>query len=280
MIVRQRITTALALIVPLSLLFALAPSWAVAVVVWAVVAVAAWEWERLCPWSSDGMRWLVVGTVCGVTGLALFFGLTSGWSAVLEGMLWLAVGWWVVVLIGLVTYQPGWRQYPLGLWVIRLAVIPTLVPAGLALVWLHSLAPILVFYVVALVATADTAAFFVGRRFGQAKLAPAISPGKSREGLLGALIAVGIFAVGSAWFWALPPMDALVLILLSLVAALVSVAGDLQESVLKREAGAKDSGTVLPGHGGVLDRIDSVTAAAPVFLAGLLWSALPVAGGG
>jgi phosphatidate cytidylyltransferase len=142
----------------------------------------------------------------------------------------------------------------------------------LALVWLHALDPMLVLYLILLVAAADTGAYFAGRQFGRSKLAPEISPGKTREGCFGALFVVIPVGLLGAWLFGLAALDALVFGLLSIVVALVSVAGDLQESVLKREAGAKDSGTLLPGHGGVLDRIDSLTAAAPVFLFGLLWT--------
>jgi phosphatidate cytidylyltransferase len=113
---------------------------------------------------------------------------------------------------------------------------------------------------------ADIGAYFCGRRFGRRRLAPSVSPGKTWEGALGGLAASGIVAViGGAWF-RLPLEQFLVL---CLAAVAFSIVGDLTESLLKRFAGMKDSGTLFPGHGGVMDRIDSVTGAAPVLLLGL-----------
>ena len=127
----------------------------------------------------------------------------------------------------------------------------------------------LLMYLLTLVWVADIGAYFAGRRFGRHKLAPGISPGKTREGVLGGL------ALNSLWislvFWLSGGwgIDYLPFLMLGLVTSAISVAGDLYESILKREAGLKDSGKILPGHGGVLDRIDSVIAATPVFISGL-----------
>jgi phosphatidate cytidylyltransferase len=123
-------------------------------------------------------------------------------------------------------------------------------------------------YGLMLVWVADSGAYFSGKRFGRNKLAPAISPGKTREGLYGAVAAVCVYSVIAAYYFGLDIKDATYLLLLAVVLTLVSVAGDLYESVLKRERGVKDSGAILPGHGGVLDRIDSVLAAMPVFMVG------------
>ena len=139
-----------------------------------------------------------------------------------------------------------------------------LVPTGLAML---ALSPVEVLLVLILVWIADSAAYFVGRAWGRHKLAPAISPGKSWEGAAGGLIGalayaiiLGLFTRAVAWAPYLAAAAALFMI---------SIVGDLFESAVKRQAGAKDSGAVLPGHGGVLDRIDSTTAALPV--AALLW---------
>lgn len=124
-------------------------------------------------------------------------------------------------------------------------------------------------YVLTLVWVADIGAYFSGKKFGRHKLAPGISPGKTIEGVIGGLglnavwITV-VFIITQGWGVAYIPF-----LLLGLVTAAISVVGDLYESILKREAGLKDSGKILPGHGGLLDRIDSVIAATPVYLAGL-----------
>lgn len=271
---RQRVFTALALMVPLILLVVLAPTWAFAVFALLVIGIAAREWAQLAGLESVFARagYIIAASVL---FLALLLSWRSvGWSAWPLAVLMLGVLWWLFVFLALPWYRAGLGAGMGGRLLLRAAGLLTLVPAGLALVWLHDIDPMLVLYLILLVAAADTGAYFVGRRFGRNKLAPEISPGKTREGLFGALFAVIPVGLLGVWLFGLEALDALVLGLLSIVVALVSVVGDLQESVLKREAGAKDSGALLPGHGGVLDRIDSLTAAAPVFLFGLLWTAL------
>jgi phosphatidate cytidylyltransferase len=277
---RQRVITAVAIIVPVSLLIGFGPSWLVAILSLLVVALGAWEWGRLGKFASPRARQAFTAAAPVLLALLLLLWLDAGWSAWHLAALVLAGLWWFLVFLGLAWYRPGLGTAPAGRLLLRAAGLLTLVPAGLALVWLHTASPMLVFYLILLVAAADTAAYFVGRRFGRNKLAPEISPGKTREGLLGALLAVTLVGLLGAWLFGLAAMDALVFGLLSVVVALVSVAGDLQESVLKREAAVKDSGTLLPGHGGILDRVDSLTAAAPVFLLGLLWTALLPVGPG
>ncbi|MBP6597750.1 MAG: phosphatidate cytidylyltransferase, partial [Arenimonas sp.] len=151
------------------------------------------------------------------------------------------------------------------------------VPAWCALGWLHSeqpLGPRWTLFALALVWAADSGAYFAGSRFGRRKLAPSISPGKTWEGVLGGLAASMLLAVavlpmlGLAW----PALPALVL--LTLVTAAISVAGDLFESLMKRQSGVKDSGALLPGHGGLMDRLDSLLAALPIFAVGKAWLGL------
>jgi len=116
---------------------------------------------------------------------------------------------------------------------------------------------------------ADTGAYFCGRAWGRRKLAPMISPGKTIEGAVGGIVAAGVFAAFVAWWIGAEANCSLAWLAVSIVTSLFSVIGDLWESRMKRIAGVKDSGSMLPGHGGVLDRIDSVTAAAPLFVTGL-----------
>jgi phosphatidate cytidylyltransferase len=127
----------------------------------------------------------------------------------------------------------------------------------------------MVLYLVFLVATADSAAYFVGRRFGKRRLASNVSPGKTLEGVAGALLATTIFATVAGLAFGFVPLLGFVVV--SLITALASILGDLSESVFKRRAGLKDSGSIVPGHGGILDRIDSYTAAAPIFVLGCFW---------
>lgn len=271
---RQRVFTALAIAVPVVALTLLAPPWLFGLFILLVVGIGAREWARLAGFASAGARTAFAATIPALLVVMMLLWWTDGWSVWHLAVLVVALIWWVFVFLGLAWYSPGLSMRPSGRFLLRAGGLLTLVPAGVALLWLHDYAPGLVLYLIALVAAADSGAYFVGRRFGRSKLAPEISPGKTREGLFGALLGAILVALVGAWLFGLSEMDALVFGLLGVVVALVSVAGDLQESVLKREAGAKDSGALLPGHGGILDRVDSLTAAAPVFLLGLLWTAL------
>jgi phosphatidate cytidylyltransferase len=129
-------------------------------------------------------------------------------------------------------------------------------------------APSYLVFVLVLVFAADIGAYFAGRNFGRLKLAPRVSPGKTWEGVLGGLVSAALVAVVGAYWFDLPL--ARFLPLCTAVAA-VSIVGDLTESMFKRYVGLKDSSKLLPGHGGILDRIDSLTAATPVFALGLMW---------
>ena len=121
----------------------------------------------------------------------------------------------------------------------------------------------------ALVWGADIGAYFSGKRFGTHKLMPAVSPGKTVEGLVGGLVVCLLIALGVSVVLEFDYSATATLVLLAIATGLISVLGDLFESLFKRESGVKDSGTILPGHGGILDRIDSLTAAAPIFFLGI-----------
>ncbi len=232
-----------------------------------VVLAAGWELARLSGLARPA------GRLAAVTLLAVLLSLLwtlreTPWA---ERLLWLLAAWWVVNLLVLLSgrYRP--RPFD-GVRPLRLAAgLGLLSGAWLALVALHGSpgGPVRVMLFLVLVWIADSAAYFAGRRWGHRKLAPLISPGKTVEGAAGALAAAllcALVAWAAGWRAGLGPAD---LALLGVVTAAVSIGGDLWESVLKRECGLKDSGSLLPGHGGVLDRIDSQVAAAPFFWAGL-----------
>ena len=264
---KHRILTALVLI-PLVLwgILKLPTGW-FAGVFGLVVVLGAWEWARLIGWTRAGARGgyaAIVGLV--MAAAAAIFALPT----LLVGVFFVAVSFWLWATRAVLSYDGsprGDKPVAAGDLVVGLLV---LVPAWLGIVYLHSRGPQFVLFMMVLVWTADTAAYFSGRKFGKNKLAPRVSPGKTLEGLYGAVVATGAVATAATLWLGLPAGTALAFVGLSMTTVLISVVGDLFESMYKRQVGVKDSGTLLPGHGGVLDRIDSMTAAAPVFALGLL----------
>jgi phosphatidate cytidylyltransferase len=181
--------------------------------------------------------------------------------------------WWVgsaLYLLGLGEIEPAEGLTP---WLLPTGLV-VLLGLWLAVVHLHGHSergPELVLFLMLLIWTADTAAFFTGRRWGKTKLAPIISPGKTWAGVYGALVGAAAAGLLLSWWLSLSSVLTAVAVMICVVTAFVSVVGDLYESLVKRRRGVKDSGRLLPGHGGMLDRIDSLTAAAPVFTLGVLW---------
>ncbi|NLG77844.1 MAG: phosphatidate cytidylyltransferase [Xanthomonadaceae bacterium] len=255
---RQRIITALALAAAALLVVFLLPHSAMMAVLGLLVVAAAWEWSAFPGFTSRSAR--VVYVVCVILGVAVVWFLGRR-GVVLDGVLYAAGVWWLIALVWVVAIPENVNRVSAGI-----AGLFVLVPAWLALVKLHEHSPNLMFFVIVLVVAADVGAYFSGRRFGRHKLAPRVSPGKTWEGVYGGVIAAALVSLVGVYVFAVPAAP---FILLSLLTVVASIVGDLTESLFKRHAGLKDSGNLLPGHGGVLDRVDSVTAAAPVFLVGL-----------
>ncbi len=233
----------------------------------AIIAFGAWEWGRLCGLHAMVGR-LFYFVFIALLLVATHFLLQQGISPML--FLLPSLLWWLVALISVLIYPRNaglWRQ-PL---VRGVAGVFVLVPTWVALSLLHQrFGPGFVILLMMLIWAADTGAYFAGRAFGKHKLAPKVSPGKTWEGVIGGvLLALLIALIATRW---LSPADGMpaYLVLVALTVGL-SILGDLMESLCKRVAAVKDSGDLLPGHGGVLDRIDSLTAAAPIFTLGLLW---------
>jgi phosphatidate cytidylyltransferase len=259
---RKRILTAAVLIaVLLSVLLWLPPA-ATVILVSAIVLLGAWEWSAFLRLPGAALR----GAYVVLIGLLMFGAWSvSGSPGARNCVMQLALLWWWVALLWIM-FAP--RR--VAAWSAALAGVLALVPAWLALLRLRvGLADGAqwVLFAFLLVWLADIGAYFCGRHFGRVPLAPQVSPAKTWEGVLGGMLFSGLCALaGAAWFH----LPALPFLLVCLGAAAFSVVGDLTESLLKRFAGVKDSGTLFPGHGGVMDRIDSLTAAAPVLFLGLV----------
>jgi len=238
-----------------------APAWVSAVLVVLVILDAAWEWTGLLRLTAPLTRLAYVLATGGCLALAWWATATP---AALQLLLSLAALWWLIAAAW-VTWAPHRHASPVGG---ALAGWITLVPAGVALLRLRLDWPQGLRWLLAtlfLVWAADTGAYFAGRWLGRHKLAPQVSPGKTWEGAAGGLLLVAILA---AWAAPLLTMPRLPFAALCLLVGCFSIVGDLIESLFKRHAGLKDSGRLLPGHGGMLDRIDSLLAAAPLLMLG------------
>ena len=268
---KTRVLTALVL-VPATLwaMFGLPPNaWAAVMLV--VIAIAADEWARLAGlnrlWATVFAVAVVAGGCCLLltpyTGSVVGDGPVAQWVPVVCG---LATAFWFVVAPLWLRF--GWRiESKLGLVLVGGLV---LLATWLAVVTLQARSAKLLLAMMAVVWIADTAAYFIGRRFGRRKLAPAISPSKTWAGVYGALVAVGVyamlllpFAAAAGYTRPLTTVAVAIWVALAVLLAVISIVGDLFESQLKRQRGVKDSGRLLPGHGGVLDRVDALLAAMP-----------------
>lgn len=233
--------------------------------IFTLVALGAWEWAELAAYSRPAkISYAIVTPV-----LCLVF--AQGMAA-LQPLPTFAPFAFALALIFWAVIAPLWlfRKWQTR----RPAVLAgtgglVLIPFGLALIGLRAISPILLLQVLGVVWVADSAAYFAGRRFGKRKLAPNISPGKTWEGAFGALLAVALYA--AIWLGAEAAAGStaggaagLVELFAMLLLVPASIVGDLFESWMKRQAAVKDSGALLPGHGGLLDRIDGLTAALPV----------------
>jgi phosphatidate cytidylyltransferase len=259
---RVRVITAAVLVASLLVVLFALPSAATLVLLTAVVLAGAWEWSGFLRTDSRLRRALFVALIAVLLPLA--WRVTTGGSG--RRVLLLGASFWWLCAFAWLSIAPQ-RVRP---WSAALAGTCVLVPMWIALLRLRLVEPhgsALTLFALVLVWAADSGAYFAGRSFGRVKLAPRVSPGKTWEGVLGGMMLSALVAAGGVFALHVPAVP---FVLVSIAAVAFSVVGDLTESMFKRYAGLKDSGWLIPGHGGVLDRIDSVTASAPVFLFGLL----------
>ncbi|GHH51720.1 phosphatidate cytidylyltransferase [[Pseudomonas] boreopolis] len=244
-----------------------------------VFLTGLWEWLKLSGVDDTLPRTVLL--VLNLLLMVLLVWASAGSMVLFQIAALVGVGWWLLALLWLRFFDFGARPDSRGAGVLKLAAgTLAVIPAWSALLLLHlgtretfdgtaSLQDHLwLLTALAMVWAADSGAYFAGRHFGRHKLAPRISPNKTVEGLVGGLVAGLLVAAAFGLLAGLPVAGLPKLLLVAGVAVLASVLGDLFESLLKRHAGAKDSGNVIPGHGGVLDRIDGVLAALPVFALG------------
>ncbi|MBW8366866.1 MAG: phosphatidate cytidylyltransferase [Arenimonas sp.] len=272
---KQRVTTALILApIPILAVLFLPTPWLAAAVA-ALMLAGLWEWTSFAGLEEKPAR-LMFLTANALLMVALVWGGGPGLFTLKVASL-VGVVWWGLVLLWLARPGLGSRDNHAARSFKLLAGSLCVVPAWCALGWLHSEDPLgarWTLVALGLVWAADSGAYFAGSKFGKRKLAPSISPGKTWEGVVGGLAASVLLAalvlplLGLAWS-SLPALA-----LLTLATAAISVVGDLFESLMKRQSGMKDSGTLLPGHGGLMDRIDSLMAALPVFVVGKAWLGL------
>ncbi|MBT0585009.1 phosphatidate cytidylyltransferase [Alteromonas oceanisediminis] len=276
---RQRIITAV-ILAPLALIAVLfLPIFEFQVVIGGVVAIGAYEWAKMS--GLDSRTYKLVYTLITLT-ICIFFAqyvdenliwYQGQLNAVYRYILGLSVIWWLFSLALIIAY-PRWSAFwKHSVWIRALFGLFTLIPTWIAVVSLrtslYEIDPFygasLIFYVLGIVWAADIGAFFVGVKFGKHKLRPNVSPGKTLEGLMGGVTASVAIIAFAALHYQVDPSRIWLHIVIGGLTVGVSALGDLNESMFKRCAGMKDSGKILPGHGGVMDRIDSLTAAFPIF---------------
>jgi len=263
----QRVLTALVLVPLVVAGILLLDTRTLALILGALLLIGGYEMARLAGLRSSPLQLAFVVSVAALLWLA-WGGLQPVHTSVVQGAMTV---WWLLITTVLIARRRELARVQGRRPTILLLGALVLITAWLSIVMLHAVqpyGPVLVLYLFVLIWVADSGAYFAGRAFGRRKLSPFVSPGKTWAGVAGALGGAAISALVLSYSGAVGPAAPLPLLLLSLLVTMVSIGGDLWESRLKREAGVKDSGHLLPGHGGMLDRIDSLLAAAPVFALG------------
>jgi len=265
---KQRVLTALPLAAFIIWGIFTQPADAIFYALLVVTAIAGWEWAALCGITSKALRgmYAVVITVLVVAAQQAI----EHYPQCLSAVLLLTVLVWMVAIFHMFNKGPQPVNQLFSKLKFFLGFV-FLIPPVLALMLIRDQPQgnVWLFYCLSIVSFADIGAYFSGKRFGKTKLAPSISPGKTREGLYGGVFVTATYSVLAGFYFELQAIQMAMLIIITVLSTFVSVAGDLFVSLLKREKNLKDTGNILPGHGGILDRIDSIISSTP-FIALLL----------
>ena len=234
-----------------------------------IVTVAAWEWANLSGYTSPVIRLVYAGLVAATVFATGYF--MNSHPEIHSVILAVGAFWWLIACLLVIQYPKKvalWQAKPVRALLGFFVLIPMWV--GFMTLKGQEHSSLIIVYVMLLIWGADTGAYFAGKTWGNAKLAPNVSPGKSWAGFWGGLATTGLIAVVfslsvNKWLSPMSVDDFTLLAIITFITAIISVMGDLVESMMKRHRGIKDSSQLLPGHGGVLDRIDSMASAVPVF---------------
>lgn len=223
-----------------------------------VILMAGWEWSQLAgidhPIKKLTYLVLLALTLVLAISIPVFF------------VVFIAITWWVVAILLLALYPKGSAYWGKGSMARGFMGLLVLMPCWIGLIILQGFSPEVLMFCLALIWCVDSAAYFVGKKWGAHKMVPAISPGKSYEGFIAGLIAALLIGILGLWLLEVSPQRSLLFLGLCMFGGgILTVLGDLFESMVKRQSHCKDSGTLLPGHGGIMDRIDSMTTAIPFF---------------
>jgi phosphatidate cytidylyltransferase len=230
-----------------------------------IIAISGWEWSRLCAYENPVIK-VVYGSALVLLAYFIDKEIITGSAVLFNVVVMLSVLVWSIIIYRMSTKDPAAPSDAPSI-IKMLFGFVILLPPIIAMYHIHQMeqGAYWVLYTISLVWVADTGAYFSGKRFGKVKLAPRLSPGKTREGLYGAILATELYSLLAGFFFELSFIQLVELMIIAFFATLLSVAGDLFISLLKRERGVKDTGAILPGHGGILDRVDSVISSAPFF---------------
>lgn len=280
---KHRFITALILLpIVISAVF-LSSTLCFAIVTLMICLLAAWEWGRLAGLTVFSQR---IGLIIffSIFLISLLLNFLTDQSSIhflpfgFSLLIWLSLGWWIIALILVLTYPNSAVFWQHSSFLRIIFGILTIIPFFCGMLALrqytyeqdHKIGIVWLFYLMLLVWGADSGAYIFGKRFGKHQLAPKISPGKTWEGLIGGLLVSTLISLLFAYYFPLG-ITYQKLFICSVISVFASILGDLTESMFKRQVRIKDSGYLIPGHGGILDRIDSLTAAVPVFACFMLF---------